>query len=457
MALTDIDIMEHTVPNQEESTDVISRKLIESMNKQVKLVDSDDGLDLFCYIKCESTDSDTLKKCRGVVFNGDKLLMNGFPYTYEYTENNSETISNNIGSVFDKCSFYDSHEGSVIRMFNFGGKWYISTNRKLDANKSKWASKKSFGFFFREALEKEIQLNEKLRSSLSEDQNIDIIERFQSILDIDKQYMFLLLNNDQNRIVCTPPEKSTVFHVGTFTNGNLSMEEDIGIPYPKRHSFGDLNEIYEYVNSVDIYKVQGIIVFTPNNTQYKIFNKEYYDLYKVRGNEPSIKFRYLQVRMDKRYNNILHYLYPNYSKVFEEYENSIYEIAKIILKAYLDRFIKNIYITVPKEEYAVIRECHDWHLKDRLQNKINLNKVIDVLNTQTPTSINKMIRRFYLDQQNKDRPPRDEGGVTNDDKNFPELNTQRRSRYKPFLPRNKTVKEEEPELVEVILQNEEEV
>ena len=73
--MTSIEIVEQNVPNKEESTKLFSRTLIESMNKQVRLVDSDNGLDLFCYIKCESTDSDTLKKCRGVVFNGDKIIM----------------------------------------------------------------------------------------------------------------------------------------------------------------------------------------------------------------------------------------------------------------------------------------------------------------------------------------------------------------------------------------------
>ena len=37
------------------------RDLIESMNKDVKLTDSKDGLDLFCYIKCSVSDSNLLK------------------------------------------------------------------------------------------------------------------------------------------------------------------------------------------------------------------------------------------------------------------------------------------------------------------------------------------------------------------------------------------------------------
>lgn len=421
------------------STNEFSRAVIDSMNKQVKLVDSDNGLDLFCYIRCESVDSDILKKCRGVVFNGESLVMNGFPYTYEFTEDNNMFLENNLSPIFNKCSFYDSHEGSLIRMFHFGGKWYTSTNRKLDANKSKWSSKESFGVFFRQALESELEVNENLRNSLPDDISIDVLERFQSILDTDKQYMFLLLNNEQNRIVCAPSTRPTFFHVGTFINGELSMSEDINIRYPTKHSFSSINDVYNFVSSVDIYKTQGIIVFAPGNLQYKIFNKEYYDLYKVRGNEPSIKFRYLQVRMDKRYNNLLHYLYPNFSSIFEDYENIIYAIAKFIHNAYFERFIKNQYTSVPKEEYEVIRACHDWHLKDREKNKINLNKVIEILNTQSPTNINKMIRRYYLEQLNKEKAKNNTGDVPSDE-NFPDLEKSRprtqRLKYKPLLKRN---------------------
>ena len=246
--------------------------------------------------------------------------------------------------------------------------------------------------------------------------------------------MFLLLNNEQNRIVCDAPQTPTIFHVGTFIDGILSMNEDINIPYPRKHHFSKMSELYDYVNSVNIYRTQGVILFAPDNVQYKIYNREYYDLYKVRGNEPSIKFRYLQVRMDKRYNKLLHYLYPSSSKLFDEYENSIYAIGKKIYQAYFDRFIKNEYITVPTEEFAVIRACHSWHQEDRVNNKISLNKVLEILNTQTPTQINKMIKKLYLDKQTGE-----EG--ENKVRQRPIQDGEKRHKYKPLLNRNKKTQE----------------
>ena len=113
-------------------------------------------------------------------------------------------------------------------------------------------------------------------------------------------------------------------------------------------------------------------------------------------------------------------LYPNFTKTFEEYENILLEIAKNINRAYVDRFIRNLYVSVPQEEYGVIRSCHEWHINDRSRNKISLSKVIEVLNQQEATSLNKMIKRYYLEQKNKLNPQRNRQKINNET-DFPEL------------------------------------
>lgn len=394
----------------DESSLEFNRKNIESLPKVIKQVDSDEttGLDLFCYIHCDQNDSQIRKQCRGVVFKGEDLIMKGFPYNIDYTENDNQAeINQNIVSVFDKCSFYDAYEGSLIRMFYYGDKWFLSTNRKLDAFRSKWATKESFGSFFKKALESEYEINERLRNAIHENTDVEsgdcIITKFQSILDKSKQYMFLLLNNSENRIVCTAPERPTVLHVGTFDDFELLTDIDIYLKHPKKLEFKNIDDLYKYTNEINYRELQGVIVFAPNNLQYKILNRDYFELYKIRGNEPSIKFRYLQVRLNKKYNDGLHYLYPEYTDVFEEYEKYICDIGRSIMTSYVERFIKKNYVTVPIEEFQVIRECHNWHMQDKMTNKINLNKVIEVLNQQPATNINRMIRKRIMEKNNPEK------------------------------------------------------
>ena len=372
-----------------------TRAVVEGLGNSVRITDQDDdtGLDLFCYVHCGPDDDSLISQCRGVVFHQDKIVMRAFPYTVEYDHTDKKSIEDNIQPVFKDCTFYDAQEGALIRMFNFSGRWYTSTHRKLNAFRSKWSSKESFGTSFKRALESEVDNNKKLRDAIP-DSSDGLLERFQSILDPAKQYMFLVRHNEENRIVCATPSRPTLYHVGTFVNGELVLSEDIHIPYPKKHTFLNINELSDYVSNVDIRDIQGVIVFAPNNKQYKVLNRDYLDLFSARGNEPSIKFRYLQVRMNNRMVNMLKFLYPEMCNTFEQYENTLYAIAKMIYHSYVQRHVKGKWSTLPKQEYRVDRECHSWHEKDRKKNIVTLEKTVEVLNQQNPTSLNAMIRRF---------------------------------------------------------------
>jgi len=388
--------------NTSDNKSAFTRAAVEGLGNRVSMTDSDEeaGLQLFCYVNCDSSDESLVKQCRGVVFNNKEVVMRAFPYTIEYPHTETDNIKSKISPILQNCKVFDSYEGTLIRMFYFNGKWYTCTHRKLNAFRSKWASKESFGTAFKKALDSEVKINDDLRQSLPDGDEC-LLERFQTTLDPCNQYMFLVLHNQENRIVCDSPERPTLFHVGTFVDGELCMKQNINIPHPKEHIFDNVDDIIVYVKNIDIRKMQGVIIFTPENNQYKILNENYLEFFKSRGNEPSIKYRYLQVRMDRRLTDTLYYLYPTMTPKFEEYENFIYCIAQNIYKSYVERYIKKKWITVPVEEYNVMRKCHAYHEQDRKQNRISLKKVIEILNCQSPTILNKMIRKY---QNEKDQP-----------------------------------------------------
>jgi len=381
-----------------------TRANVMARESQVRLVNSDEetNLDLFCYNHCSNDDDDFIKQCRGLVFNGDTLVMKAFSYTPEYNHTELETLDK-VLSAFTSWKFYTAYEGALLRMFYFSGRWFLSTHRKLNAFHSKWSSRDSFGTLFKRALENEEKRSPIFAEGLSEGENI--LDRFQGTLDKNKQYMFLLRNNVDNRIVCLPPKDNEpfIYHVGTFIDGKLFLEENTNLPRPERLvDFENVDELVHYVETeTDPRYTQGVVCFGPNNTQVKILHKEYQDMFKTRGNEPSVKFRYLQVRMNKKMTDMLYRLYPEMQETFDDYENIIYEIARVIHRAYVHRFIKKRWVTVPKEEFQVINECHAWHLTDRANNRISPDKIITMLNKQSPTSLNHMIRRYKTEQLKK--------------------------------------------------------
>jgi hypothetical protein len=109
---------------------------------------------------------------------------------------------------------------------------------------------------------------------------------------------------------------------------------------------------------------------------------------------------------------MLYELYPRFTDQFESYENTLYGFAKTIYDAYVKRFIKRQFVTLPKEEYTIMRACHSWHLEDRGKNRMNLRKVIEKMNAQSPTTLNKMIRRKMqeaIEEKKKEGKTQEEG------------------------------------------------
>lgn len=381
-------------------TNILTKEDIIALGDEVRMVDAESStnLELFCYNHCSATDSLELKSCRGVVFDGEKLVLQAFPYTTELTSIDHKEISE---IPLDQVRIFTSHEGTLLRVFYYNDKWVISTHRKLDAFRSKWASRESFGETFVKSLNTLYTVNNRFGDLINNAsaENPNILDKFLSTLDKNNKYMFLVRPNTENRIVCNAPEVDMLFHVGTFKGNVLDLDVDCGVPHSPEHKFASHDQLFDYLANVNIKDTQGLICFSRDNTQTKLVSKKYSDLFNARGNEPSLKFRYLQVRGNRQTVDELMYLYPRMETTFIRIENSIYEIAKNIYTSYVSRFIKKHFVTVPVEEFAVIRECHSWHNEDRSMNRISIEKVLEVLNKQNPTKINKMLRRYRNERE----------------------------------------------------------
>lgn len=383
----------NNVSNLNSSTQLTVEK-IKNQDNQVRLYDKhDNGLELWSYTNCKDDSSNIIKQIRGIIVKDDKIILKTMPFTRKYTDNQKDNIKENIPDI-TKCKIYECHEGALIRLFYFENNWHLCTHKKLNAYHSKWASKESFGEIFEKSLENNLRKTKETFDYINNKKGNTIKDKFFSTLDKNNIYLFLVKNTIENRIVCAPPPQPTLYHVGTYINGNLDTEHNIKLQKQKRLNITSYDELIQSVKDTNPKYLQGVIVYLENNEQIKIINSDY-DLYqKTRGNEQSIKFRYLQLRMDYEKSKILYYLYPDDRKFFKEYENIIYDIARMLYRAYVQRYIKKNYIAVPKQEFQVMKECHGWHVQDRQNNKITLDKIINVLNEQSPSNLNQMIRRY---------------------------------------------------------------
>ena len=382
--------------NMEENISLLlSRENIEKCDKiNSSDRDEENNLDLFCYINCNNDDSALIRNCRGLVFNDDKLILKAFPYTFEYTVNNPDLLRDKE-NILMNCRCFKSYEGTLLRVFYFNNKWYVSTHRKLNAFKSKWCGNKTYGELFENALKFEYYNNDvfKQKVGLNESWEDVVLPRFLNTLNKDNQYMFLILNDKNNRIVCDPSEK--VMHVGTFLkDGSLNLDVDCCISHTEEVKFNTLDEMMDYVKKIDISKNQGLILFSPHNYQYKIYNDKYYDLLNIRANIPSIKFRYLQLRKDHEKRGQLERLYPDQISFFREYDTFLRDISIIIYNNYVKRYIHKKYEVVSKEMHKVLKDCHKEYIFKR--ERITVEKVQDVMNNQNAVILNHLIKNHKL-------------------------------------------------------------
>jgi hypothetical protein len=282
-------------------------------------------------------------------------------------------------------------------MFYYGDRWFITTHRKLDAFRSRWASGESYGISFVNALRHQAVFNTKLNSALLANGGcIDdyILQKFETLLNKSYHYTFLVCNSSRNRIVCNSSDLPTMFHVGTFIDGKLDIDHDVGVLKPNRHTFNTIDEMIGYVKQINYFENPGVIVFTPER-QFKITNASYLDLFELRGNQPSVKFRYLQIRMDLSRNTTFRGLYSEFVPMFDQYENDLYEISKSIHKAYMSRFINKQFVVVPAADYQVVKAAHGWFIEDRMNRKVTQKVIYDILNQQTPVFLNHMIKKLH--------------------------------------------------------------
>ncbi len=393
--------------------------------------DPDHKFALYCYTDCVDDSPLPVKNTRGVIIRKetlegepvgtDTIVMDSLTYTREYVP---DELQNSLTMDKTNMRFFVALEGTLLRVFNSRtenkegestlanvvSKWFLSTHRKLDAFRSRWASKESFGSLFESTI--------KSMTGFT-------LEEFYDRLNPEYQYIFLLLNNNDNKIVCNPPSEPTILHVGTFIDGKFITPSTItketsseienalscnsrlnDIPGCTELHFTSVEEIEVYVRNCDWTKMQGVIAFK-DKFNFRVVHPEYKRLSELRGREKSIMYKYLQVRMNDKDVKDLYTLYPDFVPRFKEYEKTLFEVARYIYNSYVNRYIKKIYTRVPPDHFTVMVAAHEWHSESRETNKISLEKIIKFMNEQSAQNLNMMIKNTLKEKKEElQRDPR---------------------------------------------------
>lgn len=359
---------------------------------------------------------------RNYIFNDRKLFLEGYPYSVELSRDNLE------GLEFEKCRFFEAHEGTLIRVFNINGKWYTSTNRRLDSFNSKWAAKTTtFGLHFASSVRENIRAltdgeifedDEKLEDrKVSERMYLN--EIYERNLNKSKKYMFLLEPSKEERIVCTT-RPYQFFNIGIFDeNNNLSFDEEVTmdgftVPRPKELMFESIHDMLFALDDVKINDIQGFIAIQKEPGRrakhFKILNDRYKYLFNLRGNKPSLRFRFLELEYQQTTINLnhgtnhqvtqqVHQMFNDFIALyqfdFQPLLNYIWNtVVEDLYNKYNHRYIKKGLAdpTITSKQTKMLEEIHRCFIKyHHLTTKLRIR---DIFAMQKPSDQNQLIAEY---------------------------------------------------------------
>lgn len=306
---------------------------------------------------------------RGIVLNEDgDIVCRSLGFTPQYNikdiMNDTQSLSNiNNSNVFRAC------EGTIIRVFYLKDKWFYSTHKRLDAYNSfpSSSSKKSFGKLFDEIIQQ---------------------KPFFDKLDHDKVYSFLMIHKENTICLSTTdmtPEFNRVYLTSVYNTKTNEFEEDID----KMLNGFEMNSVEEKLDTPqDLEKIMnkesmsvfntGLIMYNKGKAK-KVCHDEYLELLHLRGSNPAIEWRYLELRdsMDKQ--KQLRTMFPwgsiQCDKMDVKYQNLISKVHNL----YMHKFITKDAYEMPKEEYVTICRLHEWFKNKRTQGDKNIRVSRDVV------------------------------------------------------------------------------
>lgn len=326
---------------------------------------------------------DNLRRYRGTIIDNKtkKIVKKGSFFPYEFTENEQEECREKMEVLNHKLEDMDiqySYEGTIIRIF-YHQQWYISTHRKLDAGRSKWGSDKSFKFLFEEGLKESYNMSLK-----------DLFTR----LNLRCEYTFMVMADENTRFVCNANHTKKVYLVGS-NDPDVSILKIDGLPKPQ-NTFNSLDNIFDYVKGMQYpFTQQGLLLVHKNGSQYRIISNEYAKLFKVRNNEPSIPYRYLQLKSqnDQESIDLLKKLFPKYIATFESYDSYVSKLVDIIYHEYNKRKQRSL---LPDNLSTVQQIDQRLYLfiKNKLLKRPSVTQEIisKLLWFEEPSNLNHMIR-----------------------------------------------------------------
>jgi hypothetical protein len=314
-------------------------------------------------------ETDIQRECNGLILEKDTLnVICASQYDFE-------------SEIPNDCEFLDAEyceDGTVLRLYYYNDRWCVATRKCIDARISYWSSEKSFDEMFWE-LFKDADLTQ---------------------LNTKCTYLFILLHNENNHVV--KHVKNTLVYTGCIDNEILEYVDDnivdrfkidtLVLPQKLNLSVNDsIEDNYErYFNPFK----RGVILrfkTKENNIKYMKYDFKSFSYIKdIRGNEPSIRVRYLQLLSEPDRLQIFINYYPEHEFLFEMIYHNINTVCHSIYRIYRETHVKHYYKI--DNTHLYFQTIKQLHAQFKLTNTpITVNDVFLKLKSLNPFVIKNLL------------------------------------------------------------------
>lgn len=206
-------------------------------------------------------------QCRSVVLDLDAPEGKNIVVTLAHSIPERMTVDQYMTKMCDQDTYEMAYEGTVVYVYEHGGKWYFGTSSCPSVDSSR---------FFHPTKTHGEMLNEVLCKLLGVDDADAVRDTFVSNLDVNKAYAFVLVHHQNKHVVDYTAEfgenYAELVHIASRDRSTLEEDDitaqpfaDVGVKYATR--FAGIDEALDHIKADNVY---GMIVKANDGVMYKV-------------------------------------------------------------------------------------------------------------------------------------------------------------------------------------------
>lgn len=346
--------------------------------------------------------------CRSVIV--EKRTLNQLVTQYNKILYNQDSINFLQNKDWSRVTVQKCYEGTQIVVFHYNDKWYVTTRRCLDAQKSTWIKNKSYYDMFVEAMNGKFTFDD---------------------LNKDYCYHFVLVHHKNQNIVSyntVNREYKELYHILTVEKFTLKeVEYNIGanVKYVNEEHYDSLNDLLEELKKInDLDKMyqkitsEGFVlkyysgeVHNSDVTILKLQTDIYESIMKLKPNNSNIHQCFLELYQKDKLNEFMPFFTKYGADTVRRVHNSMRTMSKEILDLYhMTRNKKNdeVYNELSEQYKRCIYKLHGLYIQAKKREfeeaKEASAEISDNVDGNIPQRFAKSVNVFNVYNYLKDMP-----------------------------------------------------